>query len=65
MQSRLVTVTLADASHKLPLPGKPGLYLEGEITVDPMEPFWAQCIGDGSVVIVPPKSGAPAKPARR
>ena len=59
----LTKIRLADASHRLPLPGQPGNELTGDtaITVNRADPFWAALLRDGSIVEVADEA-APSNP---
>ncbi len=57
----LIDVTLADQAALLPWPNTSGRFApQGVFKVDTAQPFWAQCLADGSI-IAPPA----AKPAAK
>lgn len=54
----MITVRLKNAGDKLPMPGRPGSLAPADpFEVDEMDPFWAACLRDGSIV---PAESAPA-----
>jgi hypothetical protein len=57
---RVIVAKLADASAKLPWPGQPNRYFaaEGE-PIDADDPFWINCLNDGSLVEAAPTPSAP------
>lgn len=62
----LTKIRLADASHRLPLPGQPGNELTGDtvITVNRADPFWAALLRDGSIIEAS-DDAAPSKPTAK
>jgi hypothetical protein len=57
----MMRVKLADPSHILPLPDRPGQSLAGDavIEINPASPTWAALLRDGSVI----DAGPDASPA--
>lgn len=50
----LIDVVLADQGALLPWPHSPGRVApQGVFKVDTAQPFWAQCLADGSVLAAP------------
>lgn len=47
-----VKVRLADPAARLPMPNNPGAFVSGEIMICLIDPFWSQCLADGSLVRV-------------
>ncbi len=60
----IIAVVLADASARLPMPNQPpGVFApSGAFAIDDADPFWAQCLADGSVLPAPAEP--PAKPSK-
>lgn len=57
------TVRLADPEAKLPIPGAPGsLAPKGPFEVSVIDPFWAACLSDGSVLLAEPEPEPPVPP---
>jgi hypothetical protein len=52
---------LVDPTHRLPVPGRPGreFAAEGE-TIDADDPFWLNCLADGSIAFGEPPVEMPA-----
>jgi len=62
MTERYIDVVLADASHKLPMPGVPRFFsVEGE-RVDSWDPFWLALLADGSIERKPDPAPEPEQP---
>lgn len=53
-------ITLADPEHRVPFPGQPGRFLTGNetLTVNSLDPLWAEMLRDGSVISVPDEEPA-------
>lgn len=62
----LTKIRLADASHRLPLPGQPGGFLTGDgaFSVNLADPFWAALLRDGSIIEAP-DDAASSKPTAK
>jgi hypothetical protein len=58
----MMRIRLVNPAHVLPLPGQPGIVLKGTtiLDVNPMDPFWAALLRDGSVTLVPEPDHGPA-----
>lgn len=58
-----IRIMLANPEHRVPLPGQPGRFLSGEeiITVNSLDPLWAEMLRDGSILAAPAEPPAPAE----
>lgn len=54
-------VSLANPEGRLPWPGVPGRVVKGDeiIDIDPANPFWSQCLADGTFVEVSDQLAVP------